>query len=156
MRQRDDTNGQDVVVSKFHLLGLCVFTLFDPSCKHSYIFPSLALPENVKSMSHNYDVLVESPLGYQVLCSRIFSDCLFVIQNIVFPAYLIEIPFKYFEVNIRIDWIYKYHAIVNYRSKHVTLKDRTYSHIIVQGERLLTSSNISQTLAKKLMRKGCR
>ncbi|XP_049394786.1 uncharacterized protein LOC125859103 [Solanum stenotomum] len=65
MRQRDDQDGQDVVVSKFHLFGFCVFTLFDPGSTHSYICSSLILPENVKSVRLNYDVLVESPLGYQ-------------------------------------------------------------------------------------------
>ncbi|XP_055803407.1 uncharacterized protein LOC129872443 [Solanum dulcamara] len=67
MRQRDDQEGQDVVVGKFHLYGLSVFTLFDPGSTHSYICSSLVLPENVKSVRLNFDVLVESPLGYQVV-----------------------------------------------------------------------------------------
>ena len=37
MRQRDDQYGEDVVVGKFHLFGLCVLTLFDPGSTHSYI-----------------------------------------------------------------------------------------------------------------------
>ncbi|XP_049385517.1 uncharacterized protein LOC125849476 [Solanum stenotomum] len=64
MRQRYDQDGQDVVVGKFYLFVLCVFTLFDPGSTHSYLCSSLVLPENVKSMRLNYDVLVESPLGY--------------------------------------------------------------------------------------------
>ncbi|XP_049364359.1 uncharacterized protein LOC125829149 [Solanum verrucosum] len=100
IRQRDDQDGQDVVVSKFHLFGLCVFTLFDPGSTHSYICSSFVLPENVKSVSLNYDMLVESPLGYQVVCNRVYQDCPFVIQNLVFPADLIEIPFKDFDVII--------------------------------------------------------
>ena len=69
MKQRDDQDGQDVVVGKFHLFGLCVFTLFDPGSTHSYICSSLVLPENVKSVRLDYDVLVESPLGYEVVCN---------------------------------------------------------------------------------------
>ena len=56
-----------------------------------------------------------------------------MIQNLVFPADLIEMPFKDFDVIIRIDSFYKYHAIVDCRSKHVTFKDPTFSHIIVTG-----------------------
>ncbi|XP_015159649.1 uncharacterized protein [Solanum tuberosum] len=67
MRQRDEQDGQNVVVGKFHLFGLCVFTLIDPGSTHSYICSSVVLLENVKSMRLNYDVLVESPLGYQSL-----------------------------------------------------------------------------------------
>uniref|UniRef100_M1DL63 22 kDa kafirin cluster; Ty3-Gypsy type n=1 Tax=Solanum tuberosum TaxID=4113 RepID=M1DL63_SOLTU len=69
MRQRDDQDGQDVVVDKFHLFGLCVFTLIDLGSTHSYICSSLVLPKNVKSMRLIYDVLVKSPLGYQVMCN---------------------------------------------------------------------------------------
>ncbi|XP_015060546.1 uncharacterized protein LOC107006532 [Solanum pennellii] len=65
IRQRDDQDGQDVGVGKFHLFGLCVFTLFDPGSTHSYICSSLVLLENVKSMRLTYYLLVESPVGYQ-------------------------------------------------------------------------------------------
>ena len=65
---RDDQYGQDVVVVKFELFGLCVFTLFLNST-HSYICSSLVLPENVKFMRLNYDVFVESPSGYKVVCN---------------------------------------------------------------------------------------
>ncbi|XP_049406228.1 uncharacterized protein LOC125869852 [Solanum stenotomum] len=155
MRQRDDQDGQDVFVGKFHLFGLCVFTLFDHGTTHSYICSSLLLPENVKFVRLNYNVLVESTLGYQVVCNRIYRDCSFVIQNLVFPADLIEMPFKDFDVIIEMDWLHKYHAVVDCRSKHVTFKDPTFSHIIVQGERSLISSIVSATLARKLMRQGC-
>ncbi|XP_027774314.1 uncharacterized protein LOC114078018 [Solanum pennellii] len=37
MRMSDDQDGQDVVVGKFHLFGLSVFTLVDPGSTHSYI-----------------------------------------------------------------------------------------------------------------------
>ena len=67
MRQRDDQDGQDVVVGKFHLFGLCVFSLFYLGFTHSYICSSIVLPENVKFIRLNYDVLVESPLSYQVV-----------------------------------------------------------------------------------------
>ena len=82
-------------------------------------------------MRLNYDVLVESPLGYQVVCNRIYRDCLFVIQNLVFPADLIEMSFKDFDVIIGMDYLYKYHEVIYWRSNHVTFKDPTCSHIVV-------------------------
>ena len=144
-----------MVVGKFHLFGLCVFTLFDPGSIHSYICSSLVLPKNVKSVKLNYDVLVESPLGHQVVCNRIYQDCSNVIKTLAFPIDLIEMPFQDFDIIIGMDWLYKYHAVVDCRSKHVTFKDPAFSHIIVQGERSLTSSIISATLARKMMRQGC-
>ncbi|XP_049363328.1 uncharacterized protein LOC125828068 [Solanum verrucosum] len=70
MRQRDYLDGQDMVVSKFHLFGLCVFTLIDLGSTHSYICSAFVLPKNVKSVRLNYDLLVECPPGYQVVCER--------------------------------------------------------------------------------------
>ncbi|XP_049397400.1 uncharacterized protein LOC125861582 [Solanum stenotomum] len=52
------------------------------------------------------------------------------------------------------DWLYKYHGVVDCRSKHVTFKDPTFSHIIVNGERSVTSSFISAALTRKLMCQG--
>lgn len=77
-----------------------------------------------------------------------------MLQNLVFIAYLIEIPFKDFDVIIRIDWLYKYHAVTDCTSKHLTFKDPTCSHIIVQGVISLASSFISVDLARKLMCQG--
>ncbi|XP_055822858.1 uncharacterized protein LOC129891495 [Solanum dulcamara] len=74
MRQRDDQEGQDMVVGKFDLYSLSVFTLFDPGSTHSYICSSLVLPKNVKSMRLNFDVLVESPLGYQVVSRKLIHQ----------------------------------------------------------------------------------
>ncbi|XP_055824360.1 uncharacterized protein LOC129892848 [Solanum dulcamara] len=155
MRQRDDQEGQDVVVGKFHLYGLSVFTLFDPGSTHSYICSSFVLPENVKSVRLNFDVLVECPLGYQVVCNRVYQACPFMIQNLVFPTDLIKMPFHDFDIIISMDWLYKYHAVVDCRSKHVTFKDPAFSHIIVQGERSLSSNIISAALARKMIRQGC-
>ena len=56
----------------------------------------------MESVILNYDVLVESPLGYQVV-NRVYQDCPFVIQNLVFPADLIIMTFKDFDVIIGID-----------------------------------------------------
>ena len=52
----------------------------------------------MKSIRLNYDVLVESTLGYQVVSNQIHCDFSFVIQNLVFLVDLIEMPFKDFEL----------------------------------------------------------
>ena len=91
MRKRYDQDRLDVAVGKFHLFGLYVFTLFDPCSTHSNICSSLVISKNVKSMRLSYDMLVESPLGYLVVCNRIYHNCPFLIQNLVFLVYLIEL-----------------------------------------------------------------
>ncbi|XP_055819235.1 uncharacterized protein LOC129888003 [Solanum dulcamara] len=79
MRQRDEQDGADVVVGKFHLFDLCVVTLFDPGSTHSYVCSSLDFPENVKPVRLDYGMFVQSPLGQQgerSLSSNIISAAL--------------------------------------------------------------------------------
>ncbi|XP_070032188.1 uncharacterized protein [Nicotiana tomentosiformis] len=72
MRQKNDQDGPDVVVGKFHLFGISVVTLFDPGSSHSYVCSSLAFPHTFKSVRLDFDVLVTSPLGHQAVVNRIY------------------------------------------------------------------------------------
>ncbi|XP_060170697.1 uncharacterized protein LOC132601639 [Lycium barbarum] len=154
MRHRDDQDGADVVFGKFHLFGLCVVTLFDPSSIHSYVCSSLIFPKNFKSMKLNCGVLVKSPLDHQVVCNQIYRGCL-VIQNMIFSADLIEMPLQDYEIIVSMDWLHRYHAVVDCRSKRLTFRAPSFSHIIVQVERSLTSNIISTFVARKMISQYC-
>ena len=78
-----------------------------------------------------------------------------MIQNLVFPVDLTEMPFNDFNVLVGMEWIYKNHAIITCRSKNVPFKDPTCSHIIVQGQRSFTSYIISAALSRMFVRQGC-
>ncbi|XP_070032775.1 uncharacterized protein [Nicotiana tomentosiformis] len=155
MRQRNDQDGPDMVVGKFHLFGISVVTLFDPGSSHSYICSSLAFSDTVKSVRLDFDVLVTSPLGHQAVVNRIYLDCPFMIQNLAFLAELLEMPFQDYNVIVGMDWIHRYHALVDCRLKQVTFENPAYSHIVVQGEISLTSNIISAVLARKMICQGC-
>ncbi|XP_075104695.1 uncharacterized protein LOC142178843 [Nicotiana tabacum] len=155
MRQKNDQDGPDVVVGKFHLFGISVVTLFDPGSSHSYVCSSLAFPDTVKSVRLDFDMLVMNPLGHQAVVNRIYRDCLFMIQNLVFPADLLEMPFQDYDVIVGMDWLHRHHALVDCRFKQVTFRTFAYSHIVVQGERSLTSNIISTVLARKMICQGC-
>ncbi|XP_070009018.1 uncharacterized protein [Nicotiana sylvestris] len=155
MRQNNDQDGPDVVVGKFHLFGISVVTLFDPGSSHSYVCSSLAFMDTVKSMRLDFDVLVMSPLGHQTIVNKIYRDYPFMIQNLVFPADLLEIPFQDYDVIVGMDWLHRHHVLVDYRLKQVTFRTPAYSHIVVQGERSLTYNNISAVLARKMIHQGC-
>ncbi|XP_075077413.1 uncharacterized protein LOC142164128 [Nicotiana tabacum] len=155
MRQKNDQDGPDVVVGKFHLFGISVVTLFDPGSSHSYVCSSLAFPDTIKSVRLDFDVLVTSPLGHQAIVNRIYRDCPFMIQNLVFPAYLLKMPFQDYDVIVCMDWLYRHYALVDCRLKQVTFRTPTYSHIVAQGKRSLTTNIISTVLARKMIYQGC-
>ncbi|XP_055824368.1 uncharacterized protein LOC129892857 [Solanum dulcamara] len=60
-----------------------------------------------------------------------------------------------YDVTIGMDWLYRYHVVVDCRSKHATFRAPPLSQIIVQGERSLTSNIISVVVARKMVKKGC-
>ncbi|XP_070026626.1 uncharacterized protein [Nicotiana sylvestris] len=155
MRQKNDQDGPDVVAGKFHLFGISVVTLFDPGSSHSYVCSSLAFPDTVKSVRVDFDVLVTSPLGHQAVVNRIYRDCPFMIQNLVFLVDLLEIPFRDYDVIIGMDWLHRHHALVDCRLKQVTFRTPAYSHMVVQGETSLSSNIISAVLARKMICQGC-
>ncbi|XP_075104201.1 uncharacterized protein LOC142178490 [Nicotiana tabacum] len=155
MRQKNDQDGPDVVAGKFHLFGISVVTLFDPGSSHSYVCSSLAFPDTVKSVRLDFDVLVTSPLGHQAVVNRIYRDCPFMIQNLVFPVDLLEMPFRDYDVIVGMDWLHRHHELVDCRLKQVTFRTPAYSHMVVQGERSLTSNIISAVLARKMICQGC-
>nr|XP_016488174.1 PREDICTED: uncharacterized protein LOC107808196 [Nicotiana tabacum] len=102
MRQKNDQDDPNVVVDKFHLFGIYVVT---------YLILDL------RTLILDFDVLVTSPLGHQAVVNRIYQDCPFMIQNLVFPAYLLEIPFQDYDVIVGIDWLHRHHALVDCRLK---------------------------------------
>nr|XP_016470291.1 PREDICTED: uncharacterized protein LOC107792581 [Nicotiana tabacum] len=100
-------------------------------------------------------VVVTSPLGHQVVVNRIYRDCPFMIQNLVFPADLLEMPFQDYDFIVGMDCLHRHHALVDCRLKQVTFRTPAYSHIIVQGERSLTASIIYAVLSRKMICQGC-
>ncbi|XP_060210606.1 uncharacterized protein LOC132637553 [Lycium barbarum] len=64
-------------------------------------------------------------------------------------------PFQDYDVIIGMDWLHRYHVVVDSRSKHVTFRAPSFSHIIVQGDRSLTSNIISAVVARKMVSQGC-
>nr|XP_033515746.1 uncharacterized protein LOC117280170 [Nicotiana tomentosiformis] len=155
VNQKNDQDGLDVVVGKFHLFDISVVILFDPGSSHSYVCSSLAFPDTVKSVRLDFDVLVTSPLGHQAVVNRIYRDCPFMIQNLVFFTDLLEMPFQDYDVIVGMDWLHRHHALVDCRLKQVTFRTPAYSHIVVQGERSLTTNIISAVLARKIICQGC-
>nr|XP_016443867.1 PREDICTED: uncharacterized protein LOC107769184 [Nicotiana tabacum] len=116
-RQKNDQDGPDVVVGQFHLFGISVVTLFDHGSSHSYVCSSLAIPDTVKSVRLDFDVLVTSSLGHHAVVNRIYRDCPFMIQNLVFPVDLLEMTFQDYDIIVGMDWLHRHHALDYYRLK---------------------------------------
>ena len=99
---------------------------------------------------------VTSPLGHSETVNRVNRNCLSFIQAGEFLADLITLPFREFELILRMDWVSKHRVIVDYSQKTIVLRCSDQSEVIVHGIRSDTMSNVISTMqARRLMRKGC-
>ncbi|XP_075088504.1 uncharacterized protein LOC142170482 [Nicotiana tabacum] len=112
---------------------------------------SSARPRNMQTAGSS----VANQAGHQAVVNRIYQDCPFMIQNLFFPVDLPEMPFRDYDVIVGMDWLHMHHALIDCRLKKVTFRTPAYSHMVVQGERSLTSNIISAVLARKMICQGC-
>ncbi|XP_016743031.2 uncharacterized protein [Gossypium hirsutum] len=72
-----------------------------------------------------------------------------------FPADLMLLPFREFDIILRMDWLMKHDMVVNCREKRISLKFQTGDIILVESGNLDdTIRMISSISAQKLLRKG--
>ena len=75
MKAVEDKNASDVIVGNFHIFETIVHTLIDPRSTHSYVFTSIPRLGGLPKSETKYDILVENPLGHNVIVNRVYRDC---------------------------------------------------------------------------------
>ena len=99
---------------------------------------------------------VPSPLGHSVNVNRVYKNCPIIIHDWEFSADLIALPFREFDLILRMDWLSNHRAITDCDKKTVVLRCFDQSEVIVHGVRYSLMSNvISAMQARQLLRKGC-
>lgn len=64
---------------------------------------------------------VTSSLGETVVINRVCQRCPLMIQGLVFPTDLMELPFHGFRGILRMDWLIKHKEKVDFEIKWITL-----------------------------------
>ncbi len=80
-------------------------------------------------------MLVTSPLRQEVRVNRMYRDCPLAIQRHTFLSHLIEMPFRDYDIILGMDWLARYHAMIDCRLKIVTFSLPQYSDVVIHGER---------------------
>ena len=65
-----------------------------------------------------------------------------MINDRVFPAYLIALPFREFDLILRMDWLSKHRVIVDCDKRSVVLKCPDQTEVTVYGIRASPLSNV--------------
>ncbi|XP_040931922.1 uncharacterized protein [Gossypium hirsutum] len=103
----------------------------------------------------DYDVQVTNPLGQSVVVNLICHNCPLKVKGCDFPADLMLLPFREFDIILGMNWLTKHDAVVNCREKRISLKCQTGDIVLVESGNLDDMVRmISFTSAQKLLRKG--
>ena len=156
MKAVEDTDAPNLIVGNFSIFDTIMHALIDTRSTHSYLCTDIPNLGNLPRSETEYDILVMNPLGHNVIVNKVYRDCLIKIRECEFLGDLIELSFREFDVILGMDWLSRHRAIVNCRTKRVTLRTPNDDEVIFIEERSNHLSNvISATTARKMVRKGC-
>ena len=153
----EDKDAPEVIAGIFSLYDIEMHALIDPGSTHSYVCIEHVfdnIPPAVEQFA--YDMHVTSPLGHNISMNSVYRNCPIVIQAREFLVNLIPLPFREFDLILRMDWLYKHRAIIDCGQKTVVLRCSDQTEVIVQGISSSVMSNVISTMqARRFMRKGC-
>ncbi|VFQ65948.1 unnamed protein product [Cuscuta campestris] len=116
-------------------------------------WPMPVMP-NISREDLDNPVIVSNPLGHSLQLTHMYHDCPLVVQGKTFPASLIELPHREFDVILRMDWLTANQAVVDCGAHTVRLRAEDGSDILIRGELLPKAPEfISYIHARRLIRK---
>ena len=91
------------------------------------------------------------------MCSTFYPSCSVMIGDMVLPTNLILLEMCDFDIILRMDWLARYHATMDYFHKTLTFNlDETPAGVLFQGERRNPRSEfISALKADRLLKIEC-
>ncbi|XP_027158207.1 uncharacterized protein LOC113759830 [Coffea eugenioides] len=137
----------------FHRLAR---VLIDSGATHSFVNPNFMSGIDLKSIKLPYDLEVKTPTGDQNLTANlVYRDCGVCVGERKLLADLISLAIKGYDVILGMDWLARYNAQLNCRTKIVELciPGETTLKLDVRVK-LASSALISEIRARNLLSKG--
>ncbi|VFQ63664.1 unnamed protein product [Cuscuta campestris] len=156
MRGRTEQPAHDVIMGMFTLFDTSITALIDPGSTLSYVYMPMPVMPNIPRENLDNPVLVSNPLGHSLRLTHVYHDCPLVVRGKIFPASLIELPHREFDVILGMDWLTANQAVVEYGVHTVRLRAEDGSDVLIHGELLPKAQEfISYIHARRLIRKNC-
>ena len=101
-------------------------------------------------------LVVNTPLGEQILRTSIFKGCEVVVEGVVLKANLIPLKMTDFDVILEMDWLSSHRASMDCFTKKIVFRKLGYPELEFESDkRILPTCVISALEAKRLLHKGC-
>ncbi|VFQ95852.1 unnamed protein product [Cuscuta campestris] len=155
MQGRTDPN-PDVILGTFILFDSVMHALIDPGSTLSYICVDMPANSEIVRSDLEIPTVVSNPLGHSMRLHPIYHRCPLSAQGKQFPADLIELPHKEFDIILGMDWLTEHRAVVDCSSQTVWLRADDGSDVSLSGEVFPKAPEfISSMSARRLIRKKC-
>ena len=103
MKAREDQDAPEVIAGIFSLYDIEMHALIDPRSTHSYVCMEHVFDKVPMMEKLVYGMHVTSPLGHSVSVNSVYRNCPNVIQAREFLADLITLPFREFDLILKME-----------------------------------------------------
>ena len=146
----------DVVTGIISILDHDAYTLVDPRATHSFASKHFLDRFQIKAQPLEGRMRVSLPAGDLLFSNRVVRDSRVLIGGQEFPADLVALDIKDFDVVLGMDWLSRHRATLDCYKKEVKFHRPGKLKVKFRGIRRELSSNIiSAMAAQRMLCKGC-
>ena len=154
--QQDADAAPDVVTCIISILDHDAYTLVDPGATHSFASRPFLDRFQIETQPLEGCMRVSLPAGDPLFSNKVVRDRRVLIGGQEFPADLVALDMRDFDVVLGMDWLSRHRATLDCYKKEVKLHRLGKLEVKFRGiSRELSSSMISTLAAQRMLRKGC-
>ena len=154
--QQDADAAPDVVTGIISILYHDAYTLVDPGATHSFASKPFLDRFQIETQPLEGRIRVSLSARDPLLADRVVRECRVLIEGQEFPADLVALDMRNFDVVLGMDWLSRHRATLDCYKKEVKLNRPGKLEVKFKGlRRELSSCMISAMTAQKMLRKGC-
>ena len=156
MTHQDADTAPDVVTGIISILDHDAYTLVDPGATHSFASKPFFDRFQIETQPLEGRMRVSLPAGDPLFSDKVVRDSRVLIEGQEFPADLVALDMRDFDVVLGMDWLSRHRATLDCYKKEVKLHRPGKLEVKLRGIcRELSSSMISAMTAQRMLHKGC-
>ena len=154
--QQDTDVAPDVVIGIISILDHNLYTLVDPRATHSFVSKPFLDRFQIETQPLEGRMRVSLLAGDPLLADRVVRDSKVLIGGQEFPADLVALDMRDFDVVLGMDWLSRHRDTLDCYKKEVKLHRLGKLEVKLKAiRRELSSSMISAMAVQRMLRKGC-
>ena len=155
MTQQDADATPDVVTGIISILDHDAYTLVDQGATHSFASKHFLDRFQIKTQPLEGRMRVSLPARDPLFSDRVVRDSKVLIEGQEFPADLVALDMRDFDVVLGMDWLSRHRATLDCYKKEVKFHRPGKLEVKFRGmHRELSSNMISAMAAQRMLRKG--